>query len=267
MIERVRERFPGARILVRLDGGFAGPERLTFLEGAKVDYILGMAENKVLKRRAKRLMGQARRRSRQRGASANVFGETRYAAQSWKGQKRRVLIKAEVVRAAGKAPKDNARFVVTNLKASPRHLYKRVYCMRGEIENRIKELHHGLEIDRTSCTSFLANQFRVLITAAAYVLFQELRLAAQGTCFERSQVATLRDHLIKLGAWVQHSVRRLVVHLPKSVPHRCEWQRIARSLGAVPARAHDPSHPSDRSDRALRGTRSGAHAQTSALQA
>ena len=180
-------------------------------------------------------MGRARRLSRQRGETANVFGETRYAAGSWKGRKRRVIIKAEVVRAEGKTPKDNGRFVVTNLKGSARHLYQRVYCARAEIENRIKELHHGLEIDRTSCTSFLANQLRVLITAAAYVLMQELRLAAKGTRFERAQVATLRDHLIKLGAWVQQSVRRLVVHVPKSVPHRCEWQRIARSLGAVPA--------------------------------
>lgn len=92
-----------------------------------------------------------------------------------------------------------------------------------------------MQIDRTSCTDFLANQLRVLITAAAYVLMQEVRLAAKGTSCERAQVSTLRDRLIKLGAWIETSVRRIVVHLPKSAPHRCEWQRIARSLGAVPA--------------------------------
>ena len=235
IIEQVRANFPKARIQVRLDGGFAGPELLNFLDDSDVDYLVGMAENKVLKRRARRLMGRARRLSRIRNKTANVFGETRYAAQSWKQRKRRVLIKAEVVRAQGKLPKDNARFVVTNLKKTPRHLYKRVYCGRGDIENRIKELHHGLEIDRTSCTDFLANQLRVLITAAAYVLMQEVRLAAKGTSCERAQVSTLRDRLIKLGAWIETSVRRIVVHLPKSAPHRCEWQRIARSLGAVPA--------------------------------
>ncbi|HWF99186.1 MAG TPA: transposase, partial [Steroidobacteraceae bacterium] len=104
----------------------------------------------------RRLMGRARRLSRQKGKTAHVFGETRYAAGSWQGRRRRVLIKAEVVRLEGRTPKDNARFVVTNLKGSPRHLYKKVYCGRGQVENRIKELHHGLEIDRTSCTSFLA---------------------------------------------------------------------------------------------------------------
>jgi hypothetical protein len=235
IIAQVRANFPKARIQVRLDGGFAGPELLNFLDDSDVDYLVGMAENKVLTRRARRLMGRVRRLSRQRNKTVNVFGETRYAAQSWKKRKRRVLIKAEVVCAQGKLPKDNARFVVTNLKKTPRYLYKRVYCGRGDIENRIKELHHGLEIDRTSCTDFLANQLRVLITAAVYVLMQELRLAAKGTSCERAQVSTLRDRLIKLGAWVETSVRRIVLHLPKSAPHRCEWQRIARALGAVPA--------------------------------
>jgi hypothetical protein len=235
MIERLRVAFPKARILVRLDGGFAGPALLNFLEEAKVDYIIGMAENKVLKRRARRLMGTVRRLSKRREKTANVFGETRYAAGSWKGRKRRVLIKAEVVRSQDRDPKDNARFVVTNLKGSPRHLYKRVYCMRAEVENRIKELHHGLEIDRTSCTNFLANQLRVLLTAAAYVLMQELRLSARGSDCARAQVSTLRERLFKLGVWVERSVRRVVLHLPVSFAYRADWVRIARSFGAAPA--------------------------------
>jgi Transposase DDE domain group 1 len=232
MIERLRSAFPKARILVRLDGGFSGPELLSFLDESNVDYIIGVAENKVLKRRARRRMGRARRLSKQRGETANVFGETQYAAGSWKGCKRRILIKAEVVRQEGKEPKDNARFVVTNLKGSPRHLYKRVYCMRAEVENRIKELHHGLEIDRTSCTNFLANQLRVLLTAAAYVLMQELRLKARGTECASAQVSTLRERLLKLGVWVQRSVRRIVLHLPVSFAYRNDWLRIARSVGA-----------------------------------
>jgi hypothetical protein len=235
LIERLRSAFPKVRILVRLDGGFGGPELLNFLEESKVDYIIGMAENKVLTRRARRRMGRARRLSKRRGKTANVFGETLYAARSWKGRKRRVLIKAEVVHLEDRQPKDNARFVVTNLKGSPRHLYKRVYCMRAEIENRLKELHHGLEIDRTSCTNFLANQLRVLLTAAAYVLMQELRLRACGGECARAQVSTLRERLLKLGVWVERSVRRIVLHLPTSFAYCRDWLRIARSVGAVPA--------------------------------
>src|SRR5262249_5564623 len=99
-------------------------------------------------------------------------------------------------------------------------------------QNRIKELHHGLEMDRTSCSRFWANQFRVLMTAAAYVLMQELRLKAQRTGCCRAQISTLRERLIKLGARVVISVRRIVLHLPASFPHLADWNRIAGALGA-----------------------------------
>ena len=131
-------------------------------------------------------------------------------------------------------PKDNPRFVVTNLKRRPQGVYERVYCARGEIENRLKELHHGLEIDRTSCTRFLANQLRVLLTAAAYVLLQELRLKAAHTGWARAQVSTLREQVLKLGVQVVVSVRRLVLHLPAAFPFRDDWYRLALALGARP---------------------------------
>jgi hypothetical protein len=140
--------------------------------------------------------------------------------------RRRVIIKAEVVRAADKDPRDNPRFVITNMKQSPQWIYEQVYCQRGDIENRIKELH-DLEIDRTSCTSFWANQFRVLLTAAAYVLMQESRLRAAGTACARAQVSMLRERLLKLGARVLVSVRRLVVHLPASFPFLPAFRRLA----------------------------------------
>lgn len=234
VLQRLRAAFPRARVLVRLDGGFAASQIFDFLEAQGCDYVVAMAKNKRLAPRAARLMGTARRLSKRSGKTAHVFGETRYAARRW-SRKRRVIIKAEVVRHPGREPKMNPRFVVTNLKGSPRHLYKKVYCGRGDIENRIKELHHGLEIDRTSCSRFLANQFRVLLTAAAYVLMQELRATASNTCLARAQVSTLRERLLKLGARIERSVRRTVVHLPTRFAYREEWHRIARALGAAPA--------------------------------
>lgn len=234
LLERLREAFPRARVLVRLDGGFAASEIFDFLEAEGCDYVVAMAKNKRLAPRAARLMDTARRLSKRSGKTAHVFGETCYAARRW-SRKRRVIIKAEVVRHPGREPKMNPRFVVTNLKGSPRRLYKKVYCARGDIENRIKELHHGLEIDRTSCSRFLANQFRVLLTAAAYVLMQELRGTAAGTKLARAQVSTLRERLLKLGARIERSVRRIVVHLPATFAYRNEWCRIARALGAAPA--------------------------------
>jgi hypothetical protein len=234
LIERLRRAFPKARLRVRLDGGFAAPEILDFLDAERrLDYVVAMAKNKVLKRRAERLMGRARKLSRQSGATAHVYGECRYAAGTW-SRKRRIIIKAEVVRLAGRDPRNNPRFLVTNLKQTPRWIYEQVYCERGDIENRIKELHHGLEIDRTSCPSFWANQLRILLTAAAYVLMQELRLQARGTSLARAQVTTLREHLVKLGVRVIVSVRRIVMHFPASFPYLDSWKRIAHALGAVP---------------------------------
>jgi hypothetical protein len=176
-------------------------------------------------------MKKARRKSKRSGQTEHFYGVCRYAAGSW-NRRRRVVIKAEVVRLEGREPKDNARFVITNLPDRPRAVYEDVYCQRGDVENRIKELHHGLEIDRTSCTRFWANQFRVLMTAAAYVLMQELRTHAAGTSCARAQVSTLRERLIKLGVWVERSVRRVVLHFPAAFPFKEDWCRLARALNA-----------------------------------
>jgi hypothetical protein len=232
LLRRLRVAFPKARFRVRLDGGFACPEVLAFLEAQpRLDFAVAMAKNTVLSRRVKKLMRKARRLSREAGETAHVYGELRYAAKKWP-HKRRLVVKAEVVRHPGREPKENPRFVVTNIAGSPRWIYERVYCSRGEIENRIKELHHGLEIDRTSCSRFLANQFRVLLTAAAYVLFQEIRRRAGRTPCARAQVSTLRERLIKIGVQVVVSVRRVVLHLPESSPFMHAWQQLAVSLGA-----------------------------------
>ncbi len=233
LIGRLRRAFPQAVIRVRLDGGFAAPEVFDFLESQPgLEYLVNLASNAVLGRRAQPALREARRRSQQSGKTEHVYGECRYAAQSWP-QRRRVIFKAEIVRAAGKEPKDNPRFVVTNLAQSPQWIYERVYCPRGEIENRIKELHEGMQIGRTSCTSFWANAFRVVLTAAAYVLLQELRLRLARTDCARAQVSTLRERLLKLGARVVVSVRRVVVHLPWSCPYQSQFRRLALSFGAL----------------------------------
>ena len=228
----LRIAFPRARFLVRLDGGYATPEVLDFLDAEPgLDYVVAMAENKVLARFAEPAMVQARTLSEASGQTAHVYTDARYAAGTW-AHERRVVIKAEVVRLPGREPRDNPRFVITNLRQTPRFLYERVYCARGDIENRIKELHDGLQLGRTSCCRFWANQLRVLLTAAAYVLMQELRLRAARTACARTQVTLLRERLLKLGVHVVTSVRRLVLHLSTSMPYFQAWRHIALALGA-----------------------------------
>ena len=234
VLAKLRAAFPRARIRVRLDGGFGNPEVLDFLDAAGVEYVVGLQATKPLKRRARRALGTARRRSRESGQTAHVFGDTLYKTQRTWPWKRRVVYKAEVVRLEGRNPKDNERFVVTNLACAPKRVYA-IYTDRGDPENRIKELKNDLAIDRTSCSRFLANQFRVLLTAAAYVLMQELRLRARHTDCARAQVGTLRLRLFKLAAWVEVSVRRIVIHLPRRFPGRPAWLRIAAAVGGIPS--------------------------------
>ena len=248
LLPLLRLAFPKARFLVRLDGGFATPDVFDFLDAEPgLDYVVAMADNAVLTRVAASAMVDARAQSEASGQTAHVYTDARYAAGTWPHE-RRVVIKAEVVRLEGRAPRDNARFVITTLRQTPRFVYERVYCARGDIENRIKELHDGLQIDRTSCCRFWANQLRVLLTAAAYVLLQELRLRAVRTACARTQVTGLRARLLKLGVHVVVSVRRIVLHLPTATPDRDAWRHIALALGArtgsLTRRAHLASrHP------------------------
>jgi hypothetical protein len=233
LLMMIRHFFSGVRIRIRLDGGFAHPALLDFLDAEpNLEYVVAMAKNAVLQRKAEEAMQYARVLAGVTGETEHVYGEANYAAGSWE-RERRILIKAEVVCGEGKEAKDNPRFVLTNMTQSPQWLYEKVYCQRGDIENRIKELH-ALQIDRTSCSRFWANQFRVMLTAAAYVLMQELRLRAAHTDCARAQVWTLRERLLKLGARVVVSVRRVVLHLPASFPFLSAFQQVALALGASP---------------------------------
>ncbi len=231
LLRKLRAAFPTATFRVRLDGGFASAKLFTFLEREQLEYVVGMPSNRRVEKRAQRLRGRARVLSRQRGQTAHLYGETRYAAKTW-SRRRRVIIKAEVVRHPGRTPKNNPRFVVTNLTARPQTVYE-LYCQRGDVENRLKELHHGLEMDRTSCSKFRAHQFRVLLPLAAYLLFQELRRRAAPTVCAAAQVTTLRERLLKLAVWVERSARRIVLHVPLTFPWLTTWRRLARAVGAT----------------------------------
>lgn len=232
LVDRLHGAFPKARVLVRLDAGFASPELFDWLDAQpRLDYVVALAKNSVLERLARPVTRLVRHRSRATRESEREYGALFYSARTWP-RPRRIVVKAEILRPPGKTPKTNLRFLVTNLSDPARKVYERVYCPRGDVENRIKELLNDLALGRTSCSRFRANQFRVLLTATAYALFQELRHHASGTKLARAQVVTLRDMLLKIGAEVVASVRRIVVHLPTSAPYRIEWGRIAARLGA-----------------------------------
>ena len=232
LLPLLRKGFPKAQIFVRVDAGFCAPEILEYLDSERLFYAVGYGKNSVLNHISAPLMRQVRRDSKESKKTEKRFTSTPYQARSW-SKTRTVVIKAEVTRIVGREPRDNPRYVVTNIPQGPQTLYEEFYCQRGEFENRIKELKHGLKIDRTSCSKFQANQFRLLLTLAAYLLLQEIRFKARFTQFARATVATLRLQLIKVGARVTSSVRRVFIELPSAYPFQRDWLRIVSALGAL----------------------------------
>ena len=232
LLPKLWRAFPGARLRVRLDAGFATPEIFAHLEAAGVEYVVAMGNNAVLARHAEPFVAPLRPVVVATQDTATTYGEAAYQAGTWPAP-RRTIIKAEVVWHQGREPRDNPRFVITNLRQTPEWIYTHVYCARGDSENRLKELKHALAFGRTSCTRFWANQLRITLTAAAFVLWQELQLRADRTALRGAQVPRLRQALITIGVQVVRSVRRIVLHFPRSHPDAATWTRLARALGAV----------------------------------
>jgi hypothetical protein len=240
LVKRFREVWPDVKIIFRGDSGFCRWRMLRWCERHDVEYIVGLAKNKRLEPMAKAAMDQAQALFEKAGDGQpqRVFAELLYAAGTWDKQ-RRVIAKAEYLGAPvnGK-PKENYRFVVTSLTEDGPWLYEKFYCKRGDAENRIKEQQLGLFADRTSCHEFVPNQFRVMLSAAAYVLLQHVRQTALAdTELAEAQVGTIRLKLLKIGGLVKRSARRIVLHLASGCPQQQLFRAIAAKLMPLPSTA------------------------------
>ena len=223
LVTRFRQAWPHVRIVVRADSGFCRWRLMRWCDRHGVDYLLGLAKNARLERLAVPWAEEAARQVQATGTKQRLFAEASYAAETW-DRPRRVLIKAEHL-----ADGPNTRFVVTSLPGDPQALYDERYCARGEMENRIKEQQLALFADRTSCHRFLANQFRLLLSAAAYVLVEALRrVGLAGTQEAKAQTGTIRLRLLKVGARMRVTARRVVLHLASGYP----WQTLLRQVSA-----------------------------------
>ena len=213
LVARLRQAWPNVRLIVRADSGFCRWRFMRWCDRNGIGYILGLARNSRLEALAEPWTHPARVCWGLTAVPQRLFGEFAYAAGSW-DRPRRVLVKAEH---GPLGP--NPRFVVSNLPGNPRGLYEVLYCARGEMENRIKEQQLWLFAGRTSCHQFLANQFRLLLSAAAYVLVAAVRrLGLAGTELARAQVSTIRLRLFKVAGLVQVSVRRVYLRLASGFP-------------------------------------------------
>jgi hypothetical protein len=237
LVKRFREVWPDVKIIFRRDSGFCRWKMLRWCERHDVQYIVGIAKNKRLEPLAKDAMNQAAElfKNAGDGKPQRIFTEFFYAAGSW-DRPRRVIAKAEYLGPPERGkPKENYRFVITNLFDDGTWLYEKFYCKRGDAENRIKEQQLGLFADRTSCHEFVPNPFRVMLSAAAYVLLQHIRQTAlAGTELAEAQVSTIGLKLLKIGGLVKRTARRIVLHLASGCPHQELFRLIAAKLISLP---------------------------------
>ena len=232
VISRIRARWPRVRILLRADAGFARDTLMTWCELNGVDYLFGLARNRRLVGEIATELAQAREQSQATGRPARRFKDFLWSTlDSWSRQ-RRVVAKAEWTQGAA-----NPRFVVTSLDRTEheaRHLYEKIYCARGDMENRIKECQLDLFADRTSAKTMRANQLRLWFASMAYVLLCALRrIALRQTPFAASTCATIRLKLLKIGALVRVSVRRIKIAMPSAYPHQNEFALAHSRLSAA----------------------------------
>lgn len=225
LVRRIRASWPKVRIVFRGDSGFCRWKTLRYCDKNDIGYVVGIAKNEVLKRYARPHMDAAKQAYDATGEKQRSFFEFRYGAKTW-DRKRRVILKAEHLSQGA-----NARFVVTNLDSRPDEIYDGRYTPRGDMENRIKEQQLYLFADRTSCTRFVANQFRLLLASAAYVLIEHIRREGLcGTDFAKAQVDTIRLKLFKIAARVVVSVRRVVLQLCETCPYQTLFRQLVSRL-------------------------------------
>ncbi len=233
IVSQIRAAWPRTRILLRADSGFCREALMAWCEANRVDYVFGLARNARLVGEIENELAWAEEDARNSGKPARRFKDFRWSTlDSW-SRRRRVVAKAEWT--GGEA---NPRFVVTSLKASEapmRQLYEEVYCARGEMENRLKECQGDLFADRTSSATMAANQLRLWLASMAYVLMCALRrIGLKHTRFAEATCGTLRLKLLKIGARVTVSVRRIKLAMTSAHPWRDEWALAHARLSAAP---------------------------------
>jgi hypothetical protein len=232
IVGQIRARWPAVRILLRADSGFARDALMTWCELNQVDYLFGLARNTRLVGEIGAELAQAREQSQATGKPARRFKDFTWSTRDSWNRPRRVVAKAEWTQAAA-----NPRFVVTSLDRAEheaRHLYEKVYCARGDMENRIKECQLDLFADRTSAITIRANQLRLWFAAMAYVLLCGLRrIGLQHTQFAAATCGTIRLKLLKIGALVRVSVRRIKIAMSSACPHQNEFALAHQRLTAA----------------------------------
>jgi len=240
IVAQIRRYWPQVRILVRADSGFAREELMAWCEANSVHFLLGLQKNDRLVAEIASEIAQAEAKSRRTGKPARYFKDFRWTTRRSWSRERRVVGKAEFT-----MDEANPRFVVTSLKRAeckPKYLYEKLYCARGDMENRIKECQLDLYADRTSTATMRANQLRLWLASFAYVLLCAVRrIGLHHTPFANASCGTIRLKLLKIGALVRVSVRRIKIAMASSCPAAAVWGCAAIRLNAAASARGSPA--------------------------
>ena len=235
IVSRLREAWPQVRITVRGDSGFSNDELMVWCEEEGVDYVLGLAKNERLKRRIAPRMEIVRQLQKETGKPTRQFQELRYRTRKSGSCERWVVAKVEHLPRG-----ENPRYIVTSVpvqECDGRRLYEEIYCARGDMENRIKEQQLGLFADRTSTRKLAANQLRWYLSAFAYLMMETLRrVGLAGTKWARAQSWTLRVRLLKIGAQVRVTTRKVWLSFSESYPYAGMLRTALAQVQALPLR-------------------------------
>jgi len=235
LVNMLQDYFGSTRLYLRADSSFAVPEFFDYLEAEQIHYAIAMGSNDVLERFSDSAMHEARREASEKQQTATLYGSAYYQSKGW-WRERRAVYKAQVLVHTDKEDhRNNARYIISSLdnRYSPRGTFS-FYYGHSDMENNIKELKNDLAMDRTSCSRFEANQFRIMLTLAAYVLMQSVQERTTDLDLLKAQMGTLRDRLLKVAVRVGSSARRITLELTRHHPWSEAWLATARALGAVP---------------------------------
>ena len=225
LVKKIRTHWPNVGIIFRGDGAFCRHKMFDWCDRNNVKYITGIPANNRLIKYAQPYINKADALFNKTKESQRIFGEFKYSAETWR-KERKIILKTK-----SNIHRLNNRFIVTNLVGPPKHLYEKVYCARGEMENRIKEQQLYLFADRTSSSQWLTNQFRLLLTALAYTLLESIRrLALKMTELGSAQCSTIRLKLLKIGAVIIINTRKVKVLLSDSYPWQALFKLVTKRL-------------------------------------
>lgn len=228
LTKRLKQVWPKVKIIFRADSGFSRHLMMNWCDKNDLGYIIGIARNSRIEKLAKPLIKEARIRFEKEEKKQRLFDDFKYAAESWKYE-RRIIVKAE-----HNAKGRNPRFLVTNLIGDSQKLYEKLYCARGEAENRIKAQQMDLFADRTSCMNWVPNQLRMLLSSLAYTLIEAIRrLALKNTELAKASCGTIRLKLFKIGAIVLKNTRRIQLLMSSAYPYQRMFYKITYFLGAT----------------------------------